>query len=324
MAGPAGLSETPIGPALQEAVGRWLRWLKSERRASPKTLEAYERDLRFFLVFLTEHLGGAPDLDALDRLRPADFRSYLARRAGEGLSPGSLARNLSSIRSFFRFCGREALLSNQAIDDIRSPRVKPPKPKPLSIVEATDVMEAAGTLSETPWVQARDIAVLTLLYGCGLRIAEALELDRRSAPFGDSLLIRGKGKRERLVPVLPAVRDAVDEYLALCPFALEPDDPLFVGVRGRRLSARVVQLRMQALRGQLSLPATATPHALRHSFATHLLGSGGDLRSIQELLGHASLSTTQRYTIIESDRLLGIYHKTHPRMRRKAKPPAKP
>jgi len=316
MAGPAGLKLSYLAPDLQQAGAAWLTWLVSERRLAARTVEAYTRDLEAFLDFLTAHRGAAPDLAMLAALKPADFRSYLARRRHDGLTGASLARALSSIRSFFRFCDRRGLVANAAIDVIHTPKRPAAIPKPLSIVEAAETVEQAGSMSEQPWLQARDTAVLLLLYGCGLRISEALGLDRDEAPLGDSLRVTGKGGKERLVPVLPVVREAVDRYLELCPLPLAMDGPLFVGARGRRLNPRLIQQRMQQLRGALGLPADATPHALRHSFATHLLGSGGDLRTIQELLGHASLSTTQRYTAVNSEKLLTSYRRAHPRAKR--------
>ena len=303
------------GDDLATAVVRWTSWLKSERRLSPHTLAGYGRDLGGFLAFLAEHLGQSPNLDDLAALEARDFRAYLARRRGDGLGPASLARALAAVRSFFRFCDRVQLCANPAIGTLRTPKLPHGVPKPLSVVEAVEVVEDVAGLSDDDWVQARDVAVLTLLYGCGLRISEALNLNRAEAPLGEGLRVLGKGGKERLVPVLPVVRRAVEQYLALCPYDLPPDGPLFLGVKGRRLDPRIVRGRMQQLRGALGLPATATPHSLRHSFATHLLGAGGDLRAIQELLGHASLSTTQRYTEVDADRLMEVYRKAHPKAR---------
>jgi integrase/recombinase XerC len=315
MAGPAGLNDAALAADAEAIRARWRAWLKSERRLSPRTLDAYERDVGGFLAFLGEHLGAAPDKAALEALRPADFRAFLARRRGDGLTSASLARTLSSVRSFFRFANRNDLLANSAIGTIGSPKLPASIPKPLTPAETAETLEVVGQGSGEPWVRARDAAVLLLLYGCGLRISEALDLNRGQAPLGNSLIVTGKGGKQRMVPVLPVVRDAVDRYLELCPFALEDGGPLFLGVRGGRLNARNVQLLMQRLRGALGLPDSATPHALRHSFATHLLGSGGDLRTIQELLGHASLSTTQRYTDVDSEHLLAAYRRSHPRAR---------
>ena len=297
------------GAGLADAVGRWMEWLRSERRYSEHTLSGYDRDLNVFLDFLVTHLGQVPDLDDLAGLKALDFRAYLARRRGDGLGPASLARGLSAVRSFFRFCERQGLAANAAIHGLRTPKQPHGVPKPLTVNEAVAAVEDVAILSDEPWVQARDVAVLTLLYGCGLRIAEALALNRAQAPLEDSLMVKGKGGKERLVPVLPVVNKAVRAYLDLCPYDLSPQGPLFLGVRGKRLNQRIVRARMQQLRLSMGLPATATPHALRHSFATHLLAGGGDLRTIQELLGHASLSTTQRYTEVSSEHLLDVYRK---------------
>ncbi len=300
---------------LRAAVALWTQWLAGERRASPHTLAAYGRDLAFFLDFLTEHLGELPSLAAVDRLVPADFRAYLARRAADDLARSSLARELSVLRGFVRFLKRRGLASTAALTALRGPKLPAGVPKPLGIEDALATVSAAGELIPGNWQGKRDTAVLALLYGCGLRLSEALGLRRGEAPFGDMLMVLGKGRKERLLPVLPAVRAAVADYLEACPYALDKDGPLFVGARGGPLSPRLVQRRMEALRGILGLPQSATPHALRHSFATHLLAGGGDLRAIQELLGHASLSTTQRYTAVDTERLLAAYDAAHPRAR---------
>ena len=297
-------------------VAAWRDWLRVERRMSSHTLAAYDRDLAGFLGFLAGHLGGPAGPDDLARLGPADFRAWLADRAMQGLEKSSTARALSVVRGFFRFLDRRGAVANAAIGSVRGPRVPRSVPKALTVGEAADALSALGDFVDEPWVAARDTAVVALLYGCGLRIGEALSLDRRTAPLGETLTITGKGDKTRLVPVLPVVRRAVDDYLASVPFALPPDGPLFVGVRGRRLGARQIQGRLQVLRAALGLPETATPHALRHSFATHLLAGGGDLRAIQELLGHASLSTTQRYTDVDTGRLMDVHRAAHPRDRR--------
>ena len=298
---------------LLAAAQSFFGWLADERRASPHTIAAYARDLRAFFAFLAEHLGDAPALGDLEGLRAADFRAYLAARRAGGLGATSLARNLSVIRTLFRHLEREGRVHNAALATVRSPKIPHSVPKPLSAAEAAEARDAFATQDTEPWVAARDVALMTLLYGCGLRISEALGLNRGEAPDGSPLRILGKGNKERIVPVLPAVAEAVDEYLALCPHNMGASDPLFVGVRGKRLNASVVQKRMRDVRVRLGLPDTATPHALRHSFATHLLGGGADLRVIQELLGHASLSTTQRYTEVDATHLLETYHKAHPR-----------
>jgi len=302
---------------LEAAVHDWTHWLTRERRASPNTVAAYQRDLAAFTTFLTHHLGGAVSLANLESLRAADVRAYLADARQRGLQSTSVARGLSTVRGFFRFLERTGLVKNAAIAGVRSPKLPRSVPKPLSVGAAQDVLTEAATARE-PWVAARDTALLTLLYGCGLRISEALGLPRAAAPFGKSVVITGKGNKQRLVPILPAVQKAVDAYLAACPFALAPDGPLFVGTHGKRLQAGVVQREMRAIRARLDLPDTATPHALRHSFATHLLSAGGDLRTIQELLGHASLSTTQKYTEVDAERLLEVYQSAHPRAKTRA------
>ena len=300
-------------PDTSEAARAWLGHLAAERRLSPNTVEAYGRDLRAFLLFLQNHLGGPATLRALAELAPADIRAYLAARRAEGLQSRSLARAVAAARSFARFLARRAVGRCPALDAVRPPKLPRSVPKPIPVEGARRLIEVAEIEPSEPWVAARDAAVLTLLYGCGLRISEALGLKRRDAPLQDVLTVTGKGGKTRRVPALPVVARAVDEYVRLCPHVLAPEGPLFVGVKGGPLSPRIVQLAMQRLRGALGLPETATPHALRHSFATHLLAAGGDLRSIQELLGHASLSTTQVYTAVDEARLLAVYEAAHPR-----------
>lgn len=304
-------------PKLRAAVDAWRSWLAEERRASPHTLDGYSRDLAAFLSFLTDHLGGEPDLAGLATLSPADFRSFMARRRAEGLGRTSMARTMSSLRSFFRYLDRNGLAHNAALGAIRSPRPPRSIPKPLSSEDAIAALSSAAALQDEPWMAARDVALLTLLYGCGLRLGEALGLNRGQAPRDEVMVITGKGGKQRLVPLLPAVVEAVGSYLAQCPWKGGPDFPLFVGARGKRLNPGVVQRQVRRLRGLLGLPETATPHALRHSFATHLLAGGGDLRTIQELLGHASLSTTQRYTAVDAARLTAVYQDAHPRAHRR-------
>jgi integrase/recombinase XerC len=299
-------------PDCLSEIAAWQDWLTAEKRASRHTIAAYGSDLALFLAFLTGHLGAAPALTDLARLRAADFRAYLARRAGEDLAASSRARVMSVLRGFFRFLDRRGLVHNPALATVRSPKLPASVPKPLSEIDAASVL--ASVDDERPWIAKRDVAVLTLLYGCGLRIAEALSLRRDEAPSpGGTLRITGKGNKQRLVPILPVVAAAIADYLASCPHRLGADDPLFVGARGGPLNPRLVQGRMAQLRAALGLPPSATPHALRHSFATHLLAGGGDLRAIQELLGHASLSTTQRYTAVDVTRLLAVYDQAHPR-----------
>ncbi len=320
MARSAALTRFSAAPDLAAGIGEWLGWLRHERRASPHTVAAYRRDVAAFCAFLTEHLGTAPRCADLAGLGRVDFRAWLARRAGVGLEPSSTARALSVLRSFFRFLARRGVVENGAIAGLRTPKVPRAVPKALTAAEAEDAVDTIGELSPEPWLSKRDTAMLLLLYGCGLRIGEAVGLNRGQAPDRTlgTLVVSGKGNKQRSVPVLPVVMEAIADYLRACPHAGGPADPLFVGKRGGRLNARVVQLRLQQLRALLGLPETATPHALRHSFATHLLAGGGDLRSIQELLGHASLSTTQRYTEVDPAGLLSTYERSHPRARRPA------
>lgn len=300
---------------LRAALMQWQSWLANERRTSFHTVAAYGRDMAAFLAFLGEHLGARPDIEALARLTPADFRAWLAHAMQSGLARSSTARALSVVRSFFRYGEHHDLMHVPAINSVRTPKLPKNVPKPLTVEDASEALEKIAVLSEEPWIARRDVAVLTLLYGCGLRISEALGLKRHEAPHGDSLRVLGKGRKERVVPVLPVVREAIDAYLAACPYDPGPAGPLFLGARGGPLDPAIVQKQMRRLRAWLGLPETATPHALRHSFATHLLAAGGDLRTIQELLGHASLSTTQRYTEVETEQLIAIYEKAHPRAR---------
>jgi integrase/recombinase XerC len=302
-------------PGLRQAALDWAQHLGHERRLSAKTLEAYGRDLEQFLRFLTGHLGEPPSPAAISDLRPADVRAFLAHRRTEGAGARTLGRQIAALRSFARFCERRGIAATTAFSSVRPPKQPKSLPKALSIGDSAALIETSEALSEEPWIAARDVAVLMLLYGCGLRISEALGMTRTEAPVEDteSLRVVGKGGRERIVPVLPAVRRAIEDYIGLVPFALEPDEPLFRGARGGPLSPRIVQLAIARIRGALGLETSVTPHALRHSFATHLLGRGGDLRTIQELLGHASLSTTQIYTSVDTERLLDVYRRAHPR-----------
>ncbi len=299
------------------AISRWVSHLASERRLAPKTLEAYSRDLRQFLAFLHLHLGETVTVGALNHLKPMDFRAFMAARRRAGIESRSLMRMLAGCKSFFRSLEREDLLKNSAIFAIRGPKIGKTLPKPLNPDAArrlADVDSRAGE-DRAPWVLARDAAVLGVLYGGGLRISEALSILRKNAPCSgnETLTITGKGGKTRQVPVIEPVARLVREYLELLPFAAAPDAPLFLGAKGGALSPRIIQLAVAGLRGALGLSETATPHALRHSFATHLLARGGDLRTIQELLGHASLSTTQIYTQVDTAHLLAAYRAAHPR-----------
>ncbi len=297
----------------------WLGRLASERRMSEKTVEAYGRDLRQFLSFLIQHHGVFPGLAAFEQLAPSDLRAFMAHRRRDGVENRSLSRNLAGLRSFARHLEREGCGKAAVFSAVRSPKVARHLPKPVGIEAAKEMTDPGTRAGEdrADWVLARDAAVLTLLYGAGLRISEALGLTRADAPIDgqDSLTVTGKGRKTRTLPIIPPIGRAIVAYLALCPIALPNEGPLFVGVRGGPLSPRIIQLAVEQLRGALGLPASATPHALRHSFATHLLGRGGDLRSIQELLGHASLSTTQVYTAVDSKRLIEAYRAAHPRAR---------
>lgn len=306
---------TIAAPDLLDALKRWRTELVGVRRLAPKTLEAYGRDVDQFLAFLTGHLGGAPKLADLADLATRDIRAFLAHKRRGEISNRSMARTLSGIRSFLRFLEREGHANAAAINAIRAPKQARSLPKALSVAEASRLVSDENFGDEEPWVSARDAAVLYLCYGAGLRISEALALT--SDDFdGDqaNLRVLGKGGKERLVPVLPAIIAAVASYRAQMPFDLAGNEPIFRGVSGKVLSPRLIQKKVQLLRAALNLPATATPHALRHSFATHLLAEGGDLRTIQELLGHASLSTTQIYTDVDAARLLEAYAAAHPRV----------
>jgi integrase/recombinase XerC len=290
----------------------WLSALAHEKRASPHTLRAYGDDLERFLGFLAEHKGRAPDERMLAGLKPADIRAFITRRRGEGLGGRGVQRALAAVRSFFRHLAREGLLENAAPRAVKSPRLPRTLPRPLAEADALRVLEEAGE-DDVEWIAARDVALLTLLYGAGLRISEGLSLKRGDVPLGESLSVVGKGRKERQVPLLPVVREAIARYAALIPFAGAKSNALFLSRRGKPMSAREAQALMQKLRSRLGLSERATPHALRHSFATHLLAHGGDLRAVQELLGHASLSTTQTYTEIDARKLLEVYSRAHPR-----------
>ncbi len=296
-------------------LGDWLAQLAAVRGASPRTITAYQRDVSGFLGFLAQHWGGPVGRARLAEVGTSDMRAWMARERGRGLSARSLARALSAVRSFYAWLAEAHGVEAPAVTATRGPRRKARLPRPVSPEAAKDLIATIELQSLESWVGARDVAVATLLYGCGLRISEALALRQGDAPLGEVLRIRGKGGRERLAPVLPVVARAVETYRALCPYAPGPEAPLFLGVRGGPLNPRQVQGAMAAARRQLGLPATATPHALRHSFATHLLEAGGDLRTIQELLGHASLATTQVYTGVDQVRLMESYMAAHPRAR---------
>ncbi len=303
-----------MGRAAESLQKDWQDWLRHERRASPNTLRAYGDDVSRFLAFQRGHLGMAVNEKQLATLKTSDIRAFIAARRGEGLSGGGVQRALAGIRSFYRYLAREGILENAAPRAIRTPRLKRRLPRPLTEDEAVRVIEEAGD-QKIEWLAARDAALITLLYGAGLRISEALSLKRGDVPLGETITILGKGRKERMVPVLPLLREAVQFYADQIPFSGAAGTALFLSRRGKPMSPREAQSLMQRLRGRLGLSERATPHALRHSFATHILAGGADLRSVQELLGHASLSTTQTYTAIENRALLETYKNAHPRGR---------
>ncbi|MEX1234538.1 MAG: tyrosine recombinase XerC [Roseovarius sp.] len=307
-----------ISPAARDALALWLDHQRALRGAANNTVTAYTGDVTEFLTFITQHKGAPQGLGALSVINTADMRAWMAHARGHDVGARSLARKLSAVKSFYRWLAEREGFEPTAVLATRSPKFQRKLPRPLSVDAAKSVIETAEFQSLTPWIAARDRAVITLLYGCGLRISEALSLTGADAPLPGSLRITGKGGKERLVPVLPAAQAAVAEYTRACPHTISADGPLFMGARGGALSPRAIQGVMAQVRAQLGLPATATPHAMRHSFATHLLNAGGDLRSIQELLGHASLSTTQAYTGIDTARLMEVYSRAHPKARSKA------
>lgn len=304
---------TLISPACRDALQLWLERLGGLEDASENTLTAYRGDVTAFLSFMTQHSGGPQGLGALARITTSDMRAWMASERNSGTGARSLARKLSAVKNFYRWLAEREGFEPAAVLLARSPKFQKKLPRPLAPEAAKAVLETVELQSQQDWVAARDVAVVTLLYGCGLRISEALGLTGADAPLPPVLRILGKGRKERVVPVLPAARDAVERYLSLCPHPQEAKAPLFRGVRGGALNPRQIQGVMARTRAQLGLPATATPHALRHSFATHLLEAGGDLRAIQELLGHASLSTTQAYTAVDTTHLLEVYNKAHPK-----------
>jgi len=303
-----------ISPACRDALQHWLDGRKALAGASKNTITAYQGDVGEFLSFMTLHHASSQGLGALERISVADMRAWMAQARSSGVGARSLARKLSAVKSFYRWLAEREGFEPTAVLSTRTPKFQNKLPRPLAKDAARAMIDTVELQSTTDWVAARDAAVVTLLYGCGLRISEALGLTGADTPLPQVLRITGKGGKERIVPVLPAARDAVDAYLRLCPHLQEPNTPIFRGVRGGALGPRAIQEVMAKARMQLGLPATATPHAMRHSFATHLLEAGGDLRAIQELLGHASLSTTQAYTAVDTARLMEVYNRTHPRV----------
>lgn len=302
-----------ISPAARDALQGWLNAQKALKGASENTVTAYSADVAGFLAFMSEHKGASQGLGALARISVGDMRSWMAFTRGKDVGSRSLARKLSAVKSFYRWLSEREGFEPTAVLSTRSPKFQRKLPRPLAEDAAREMIDTVEMQSATPWVATRDQAVVTLLYGCGLRISEALSLTGRDLPMGEALRITGKGGKERMVPVIPAARAAVEAYLNLCPYDMTPDTPLFLGVRGGKLSPRIIQKVVAQTRMQLGLPASATPHAMRHSFATHLLNAGGDLRAIQELLGHASLSTTQAYTAVDAARLMEVYERAHPK-----------
>ncbi|AWZ19262.1 site-specific tyrosine recombinase XerC [Roseovarius sp. TM1035] len=301
-----------ISEAARDALSTWLATQKALKGAAANTIDAYARDVGDFLRFMTLHNGETQGLGALSRITTSDMRAWMAHTRGGDVGPRSLARKLSAVKSFYRWLSEREGFEPTAVLAIRSPKFQRKLPRPLSPEAASDMINTLDAQSLTPWIAARDQAVVTLLYGCGLRISEALSLTGADLPLGQVLRIIGKGGKERLVPVIEPARAAVAQYARLCPYDIPRNGPLFLGARGGALSPRLIQKVMEQARAQLGLPATATPHAMRHSFATHLLNAGGDLRAIQELLGHASLSTTQAYTGVDTARLMEVYARAHP------------
>lgn len=296
-----------------EIIAQWLHWLQFTKRFSNHTVSAYHTDMTQFLAFIAAHLGQSLTPENLETLSLRDFRAWMANRSQKSYTNRSTARALCVIRNFYRFLEREKGLHNDALVGVKSPRIKAGLPKPLTIDQAKTLVETVDEMGDVPWVSQRDRAIVTLLYGAGLRISEAISLNQDCLPLGDSLVITGKGSKQRVVPLLEKIKIEIEKYVTLCPFALEKKDPLFVGVKGKRLNAGMVQKTMRTYRRMIGLPETVTPHALRHSCATHLMNASGDLRAIQDLLGHACLSTTQVYTQVETQKLLDIYQTAHPR-----------
>lgn len=295
-----------------ELIRRWQAWLQNERRYSPHTLDAYSRDLSLFFEFMQEYLKHQPQAADLHKADIRLFRAYLSARAAHRVERSSIARELSTLKNFYRWLARNDIFENTALSIISSPRRPKILPRALDVSEAFEVLDIAGDFAKKEWQGLRDIAIFTTLYGCGLRISEALSLNLGDIGNNDFLKIRGKGNKERLVPLLPVVKEKINAYLEACPYDIKNGEALFLGARGERISPRIVQRTLEKIRAYLGLPDNLTPHALRHSFATHLLANGTDLRSIQELLGHASLATTQRYTEVQIETLQKEYRKAHP------------
>lgn len=302
-----------IAPALTATLDHWLDHERALAGVAENTIVAYRADVLGFMAFLTQHNGDTQGLGPLARVTLSDMRAWMAHERGRGVAARSLARSLSAVKSFYRWLAAREGFGPTAVLSTRAPKFQPKLPRPLSAPAASDMIDQIGLQACDPWVAARDTAVVTLLYGCGLRISEALSLQGSDAPLPPVLRITGKGGKQRIVPVLDIARDAVAGYLRLCPYEQAADAPLFRAIRGGPLAPRAIQKVVEQTRLQLGLPGTATPHALRHSFATHLMAAGGDLRCIQELLGHASLSTTQAYTAVDAAQLMAVYDRAHPK-----------
>jgi len=299
--------------ALENAITHWENWLSGVKRSSEYTLISYKIDLANFLNFLNEHLGAKIGFSELQNLETQDIRAWLSGRVAADYETSSNARALSTVKNFFRYLEKQGKIKNAAVLSVRGAKIKKSLPRALNETQAADALAELPHLHTEAWINARDLALLTLIYACGLRVGEALYITYGEIPTSDSLLITGKGNKQRKVPVLPIVRSAIAQYISLCPHSFSKDTPLFLGLRGSALDAAVFQRQLRVLRNSLNLPDSTTPHAFRHSFATHLLSAGADLRSIQELLGHASLSTTQRYTHVDKNRLMAAYKNSHPR-----------
>lgn len=302
-----------ISAALTGSAAEWLDHERALAGAAPNTIKAYQTDILGFLAFMARHHGGQQGLGPIAKITVSDMRAWMASERARGVAARSLARSLSAVKSFYRWLAEREGFEPTAVLSTRAPKFQKKLPRPLTEDAARAMLDRVEIQSSEPWIAARDMAVVTLLYGCGLRISEALGLTGAAYPLPPSLVVRGKGGKERVVPVIPAARNAVETYMRLCPHPAEPDSPMFRGARGGKLNPRLIQKVMEQARLQLGLPATATPHAMRHSFATHLLSAGGDLRAIQELLGHASLSTTQGYTAVDTAHLMEVYDRTHPK-----------
>lgn len=303
----------PVQPDLQITIDQWLDWLTHEKRVSLHTVDGYQRDLANFFKFLAVHFGFKPGIQDLNTIEAREFRSFLSKRKSDGLKLRSLARNVSSVRSFFSYLEKNKFIENNATAMLKRPRTNKSLPKALNVKDALEAIKVPKTLAKKPWIGQRDTALFMLLYGCGLRLSEALAITKGQLEVKQSMVINGKGGKQRLVPILPAVHEAVTKYVSACPYKLTDKCLLFVGQQGKALNPGVIQRRMRQIRALMNLPNSATPHAFRHSFATHLLSGGGDLRTIQELLGHSSLSTTQLYTEVDTAKLSSVYNVAHPR-----------